>query len=450
MGTHSTSTDTTRPAAAAGRGILKSTVPGPSPEEEVRRRRELIHHKRLALGLLVVAALVFIVCQTIGHAVALSDTALWWVGLIRTGAEAGMVGGLADWFAVTALFRHPLGLPIPHTALVPRKKDSFARSLEDFVSGHFLTGDAARERFLASGATSRFGQWLAVPANADRVVVHGASLASRAMEHVDDSEIREIVTHSVLPRLVAEPVAPLAGALLEQVVEDDVHRRLVDLVVVEAHDWLLDNPDTFASVVGERAPTWTPLWVNSMVVDRLHTEALTWVRDVRDDPRHRLRLAVDDLLRDLARNLREDPATRARAEELKTTFLEHPQTLETGMDLWQVLRRTLRDALDEPDGRLRRRVHAELVDLGARLQDEADLRARVERRVGDVVAGLVDTYGAELVPVISQVIEQWDGKEAADRIELHVGRDLQFIRINGTVVGGLAGLLIHTLGQLAL
>lgn len=409
-------------------------------EADEQRRAALSRMRTLATALFVLAIVVFVLTIHRGGA--------W--GYVNATAEAAMVGALADWFAVTALFRHPLGLPIPHTALVPRKKDTFAKSLEDFVSGHFLTGEAARERFLASDATSRFGHWLADPANADRVVVHGASLASRAMDHVTDGEIREIVAHSVLPRLVNEPVAPLAGALLEQVVEDDVHRRLVDLVVVEAYEWLLDNPDTFASVVGERAPTWTPLWVNSMVVDRLHTEALKWVGDVRDDPRHRMRLAVDDLLRDLARNLREDPATMARAEELKTTFLEHPQTIETGMDLWGILRRTLVDALDEPDGRLRRRVHTELVALGERLQSDPELRARVDRRVGDAVAGLVDTYGAELVPVISQVIEQWDGKEAADRIELHVGRDLQFIRINGTVVGGLAGLLIHTLGQLAL
>ncbi len=372
------------------------------------------------------------------------------LGYVNATAEAAMVGALADWFAVTALFRHPLGLPIPHTALVPRKKDVFARSLEDFVAGHFLTGEAARERFLGSGATVRFGRWLAVPANSERVVVHGARLTTRALDHVSDGEVRELVEHSVLPRLVREPIAPLAGTLLEQVVDDDVHRSLVDLVVVEAHDWLLDNPEKFASVVGERAPTWTPLWVNSIVVDRLHTEALKWVRDVRDDTRHRMRLAVDDLLRDLARNLQEDPSTMGRAEELKETFLLHPQTMDTAMSLWGILRRTLVESLDDPEGRLRTRIQTELVSLGERLQHDAELRARVDRRAGDVLAGLVDTYGAELVPVISQVIERWDGKEAADRIELHVGRDLQFIRINGTVVGGLAGLLIHTVSQLAL
>ncbi|GMA39265.1 DUF445 domain-containing protein [Mobilicoccus caccae] len=403
------------------------------------RRRGLVRMRAVATSLFVLAIVVFVLTMHRDG----------WLGYVNATAEAAMVGALADWFAVTALFRHPLGIPIPHTALVPRKKDVFAKSLEDFVAGHFLTGEAARERLAGSEAAARAGRWLADPANSERVVVHASALTRRALEHVTDEEMQAVLEHSVMPRLVREPVAPLAGTLLGQVVEDDVHRHLVDLVVVEAHDWLLDNPDTFASVVGERAPTWSPLWVNSMVVDRLHTEALRWVRDVRDTRDHRVRLAVDDLLRDLARNLREDPATMRRAEELKETFLTHPQTMDTAMSLWAVLRRTLVDAMEDPEGRLRTRLHEELVSLGERLQHDPDLRTRVERRAGDIIAGLVDTYGAELVPVISQVIQRWDGKEAAERIELHVGRDLQFIRINGTVVGGLAGFLIHALSGLA-
>lgn len=403
------------------------------------RLQSLRRMRFVATSLLVFAAIVFVLTLDRGGV----------LGYVNATAEAAMVGALADWFAVTAIFRHPMGLPIPHTALIPRKKDVFAKSLEDFVAGHFLTGESARERYLSSGATPRVGRWLALPDNSARVVSEIAALTQRGLAQISDGEIREILHHSVLPRLVNEPISPLAGSLLDQVVRDDVHRHLVDLVVVEAHDWLLDNPRTFAAVVGERAPTWTPLWVNDLVVDRLHTEALRWVRDVRDQPTHRVRMAVDELLSDLARNLQEDPATMQRAETLKERFLTHEQTMETALSLWQVARRTLADAMGDPAGRLRARLHSELVSLGGRLQHDEDLRERVDRRVGEIISGVVDTYGAELVPVISQVIERWDGKEAAERIELHVGRDLQFIRINGTVVGGLAGLLIHTFTQLA-
>lgn len=395
--------------------------------------------RTVATSLLVLAALVFVATLHRGG--------VW--GYVNATAEAAMVGALADWFAVTALFRHPLGIPVPHTALVPKKKDVFAKGLEDFVVGNFLTGDAARERFVAAGVTRRVGGWLRDRAHSTRLVAEVSSTLKRGLEHLDDDEVRSVLEKSLLPRLAAEPVSPLAGSLLHQVVADRVHVGLVDLCVVEAHNWLLDNPRTFMTLVTERAPSWAPTWVNDLVGDRLHTEAVKWLRDVRDDPAHHVRLALDDLLRDLATNLGEDPSTMARAEALKERFLTHPQTLETAMGLWEVVRRTLSVSLADEQGPLRERLVDECVALGARLEADEALRARVDERAGAIVASVVESYGPELAPIISQVIARWDGKEAAERIELHVGRDLQFIRINGTIVGGLAGLLIHTLAQLA-
>ncbi len=406
---------------------------------DAARAQGLRRMRAVASSLLVVAALVYIAT--------LHADGVW--GYVNAMAEASMVGAVADWFAVTALFRHPLGIPIPHTALVPRKKDVFAKGLEDFVAGHFLTGDAARERFLASNATARAGRWLADPDNSARIVTEGSSILGRGLDNVAAEEIREIVEGALLPRLAAEPVSPIAGSLLRQVVADGVHKHLVDLLVVEAHVWLLDNPRTFMSVIDARAPSWTPGWVSDLVTDRLHTEAVQWVREIRDDPDHRVRQAVDALLIDLAINLQEDPATMQRTETLKERFLAHPQTTQTAVALWEALRRAVRRALDEPEGPLRRRAVDELSRLGHRLVADQDLRERVDQRVGDAISSLVQTYGPELAPVITQVIARWDGREAAQRIELHVGRDLQFIRINGTVVGGLVGLLIHTLSQLA-
>lgn len=393
----------------------------------------------VALSLLVFAAVVFIATLHRGGA--------W--GYVNATAEAAMVGALADWFAVTALFRHPLGLPIPHTALIPKKKDVFAKSLEDFVVGYFLTGDAVSERYISSGATARIGRWLADRGHSERLVQEGSTIVARGLERIDEEEIRALVQRSLLPRLTAEPISPLAGALLEQVVADRVHHQLVDLVLAEANTWLLENPRTFMDLISERAPSWAPSWVNDLVTDRLHTEAVKWVRDVRDNPQHRVRIAFDALLADLATNLQEDPATMARAEALKERFLTHPQTTDTAVSLWEVLRRTLLAALDDPQGQVRRRAVVELIRLGRRLEHDPELRATVDRRVGEALSSLVQTYGPELAPVISQVIARWDGKEASERIELHVGRDLQFIRINGTIVGGLAGLVIHTLAQLA-
>ncbi|MEI2700787.1 MAG: DUF445 domain-containing protein [Baekduia sp.] len=404
---------------------------------DAERRRGLRRMRFLATALLALAAVVY--ALTTGEEGAL--------GYVNAAAEASMVGAMADWFAVTALFRHPLGIPVPHTALVPKRKDSFALSLEDFFQAHFLTGDAARERYLDAEISKRAADWLTHEKNASRVVHEGSRVGRRVLRRVRDDEVEALLEAVVLPRLAREPVAPLAGSLLEQLVADGAQEDLIDLGCDELGDWLLGNREMFESLLLERAPTWTPDWLNGLVSDRVHAEAVSWLRDIRRDRDHRVRHAIARLLGDLSQNLQHDPRTMARAEAMKERWLEHPQTRATAMALWQVGRTTLHDALDDPDGHVRRRLTEEVVRAGQRIREDDALRARIDQDVGDGLAFLVETYASELTPVITQVINRWDGREASERIELHVGRDLQFIRINGTLVGGLVGLIIHALTQ---
>ena len=203
-----------------------------------------------------------------------------------------------------------------------------------------------------------------------------------------------------------------------------------------------------ASIVGERAPWWTPAWLDEKVIARVHREALSWVADVRDRPNHPARRAFDDLLAQLALDLQHDVDTIARAEALKVRVMTHPQIGASAVAVWDAVRTALLGALDDADGQLRRRGVAALSDFGARLLSDPGLRRRVDGHATDAIGFVVSTYGHEIAKVISQTVDRWDGKEAAERIELHVGRDLQFIRINGTIVGGLAGLAIHTLNVL--
>ena len=406
---------------------------------DAERRRGLRRMRLVATGLLLLAAAVY--GATIDR-----DGVL---GYVNAAAEASMVGAMADWFAVTALFRHPLGIPIPHTALVPKRKDSFALSLEDFFRAHFLTGDAARERYRDAEISRRVAVWLTDEAHARRVVHEGARVGRRVLRRLRDDEVQAVLEVVVLPRLADEPVAPLAGTLLSQFVADDAHQELIDLGCDELGQWLVENQDVFEALLAERAPTWTPDWLNALVTDRVHAEAVSWLHDIRWDRGHRARHAIGRLLGDLAANLQHDAQTMARAEAMKARWLEHPQTLATAMSLWQIGRETLQEALDDPDGHVRRRLTEEVMLAGARIRDDDALRARIDEDVGDGLAFLVEAYGDELTPVITQVIARWDGLEAAERIELHVGRDLQFIRINGTLVGGLVGLAIHAASQLA-
>jgi uncharacterized membrane-anchored protein YjiN (DUF445 family) len=361
-----------------------------------------------------------------------------------------MVGAMADWFAVTALFRHPLGLPVPHTALIPRKKDEFGKSLEDFVAENFLSEEIIRERLGTARIAERIGDWASAPDNAARVIAEGSALLTLALalNRLRDSDVESLVAEVLLPKLVGEPISPIAGNLLSEVLRDNAHHGLVDLVLEEGEHWLIHNQDTFAAVIGERAPWWAPDRLNDLVTDRVHLEAVRWLGDIRADPEHRARKALDSLLAQLARDLLTNPATQDRAERLKTRLLEHPQLLASGMAVFEAVKQALLEALADDDGLLRARASAALADFGTRLRTDARLQARVDAWAADGAVFGVRRYGGELTAVITLTVQRWDGAEAARRIELQVGRDLQFIRINGTIVGGLVGVAIHALSSL--
>ena len=403
------------------------------PELDARRRRGLRQMRTVAVSLLVLAAVVYL----------LTINREGFLGYVNAGAEASMVGAIADWFAVTALFKHPLGLPIPHTALIPQRKDDLGRSLEEFFAENFLTEGVIRERVAGADLSRRVGEWLAEDVNARRVVDEGASLLHSGLERVRDVDMVSLIQEALIPRFLEEPISPIAGSLLQEVVADKAHHGLVDLALDEADRWLSENKDTFAEIVGERAPWWSPPAVNDRVTNRVHVELLAWIRDIRQAPYHHARQALDDLLAQLAQDLQHDEATMARTERLKERVLTHPQLVVTATSLWNAFRRALMESLEDTDGLVRRRALAELHAFSGRLSEDAALRGRLDGYAADLAVFVVDRYGDELTAVITSTINRWDGKEAARKIELHVGRDLQFIRINGTVVGGLVGVVIH-------
>jgi uncharacterized membrane-anchored protein YjiN (DUF445 family) len=268
-------------------------------------------------------------------------------------------------------------------------------------------------------------------------------VAAIALAKVRDDHIESLVRDALTPRFREEPIAPLLGGLLSEALHDDLQHGLVDLAVEELHGWLVENPDTVAEVIGERAPWWAPPRLNEAVTGRIHAELVNWVADIRDDPRHRARLALDSVLAQLADDLLHDADTQARAEALKERVLDNPAVIRSAISLWDALRRALTASLQDSDGVVRQRLLTEVTAFAERLNSDAELQTRLDGLAADAAVFVVDRYGAEVTAVITHTIERWDGREAARRIELHVGRDLQFIRINGTVVGGLVGVAIH-------
>jgi uncharacterized membrane-anchored protein YjiN (DUF445 family) len=408
-----------------------------SPADQVRRRG-LIRMKTGATALLLIAAVVYVLALR-----AEASGAGGWAGLLRAAAEAGMVGGLADWFAVTALFRRPLALPIPHTAIIPTRKDALGRTLSDFVGTNFLSEQVVRERLRQADVPRRLGGWLADPGHARRVTAELARALRGAVDVLRDEDVRAVLEPVVLRRLSALPVGPTLGRLLAQVVEDKAHHRLVDLVAASIDDWLRANRDQVVELVARQAPAWSPEFVDRKVATRIYAELTRISGEVRAQPDHAVRQQLDRLLARFAEDLRHDPATIERASGVLTALLDQSEVRRAFGDVISAGRRLLLEMVDDPDGELRSRLAGALVDLGRRLDTDDALRARVDAWVADAAGYVVTHYRDELTRTITDTVQRWDGVETARKVELAVGRDLQFIRINGTVVGALAGIAIY-------
>ncbi|MFF9031260.1 DUF445 domain-containing protein [Streptomyces iakyrus] len=425
-----------RPGGAVNRAM---TTFSPADEEKQRGVRQM---KLTATGLLLFVAVVYVLAKW-----AQNSGAGPWAGYVAAAAEAGMVGALADWFAVTALFRHPLGIPIPHTAIIPTKKDQLGVSLGEFVGENFLSEDVVRQRLRAVGIGSRLGAWLAVPEHADRVTAELSTALRGALTVLRDSDVQAVVGEAITRRANAQEIGPGIGKMLEKVVADGGHKRVVDLVVNRAHDWLVLHRDEVMDAVEGGAPGWTPKFVDRKVGERVYRELLRFATEMRDMPAHPARGALDRFLTDFASDLQSDTDTRARVERLKGEVLGRGEVQDLIASAWTAVRSMIVAAAEDERSELRLRVRASLLSLGSRMAAERKVQDKVDRWVEGAAVYVVTTYRKEITSLITDTVASWDAEHTTKKIEANIGRDLQFIRINGTVVGSLAGLLIYTVSR---
>jgi uncharacterized membrane-anchored protein YjiN (DUF445 family) len=408
---------------------------------DLDRRRALRRMKTIAVLLLVFMAAVFTV------SFALQNTYPW-LAYVRAASEGGMVGALADWFAVTALFKYPLGVRIPHTAIIPNRKDEIGESLGEFVETNFLSDEVVSNRLASIDVAGAVGTWVARPENARRVVAEASTAVRGVASLLDDDDMRDAIEAIARRHLIDPDWAPPLGRLGERILESGGHREAVDLALDRLAEWLEANPDAFGALVSGRLPSWVPSFVDRMVDDRAYTEVLRFLADVRANPDHRLRQALDDYLFELTDRLQHDPATIAKLESAKGRAFDDPRVRELAGTVWDAARTAAIDALSDPDSELRHRAQAALADAGRRLAVDPALGAKVNSWLRDAAAHLVTTYRHDIASIISDTVKGWDASETTEKIELQVGKDLQFIRINGTVVGALAGLAIYTVATL--
>ena len=423
---------------------MAESFAGADPEADAQRLAGLRRMKVVALGFLIGATGVFLACRWAQvHAGAGA-----WVGYVGGAAEAGMVGALADWFAVTALFKHPLGIPIPHTAIIMRKKDQLGEGLGTFVRENFLSPPVVETKLRDAQVPGRLGKWLSEPAHAERVAGETATVLRVLVELLRDDDVQQVIDRMIVRRVAEPQWGPPVGRVLATLLAENRQEALIQLLADRAFEWSLNAGDLIARVVERDSPTWSPRFIDQLVGARIHRELLDFTDKVRRDPGHELRRSATRFLFEFADDLQHDPATVTRADEVKEQLMARDEIANAAATAWKTLKRLVLEGVDDPSSTLRSRIADTAVGIGEALRDDADLRDKVDNWLVRAAQHLVVQYGVEITAIITETIERWDAGEASRRIELHVGRDLQFIRINGTVVGALAGLVIYAVGHL--
>lgn len=410
------------------------------PEE--RQKQEALDRMRaIATGLLAAAAVVFVIARLL--------EGRWpWVGYIRATAEAAMVGAIADWFAVTALFRYPLGIRIPHTAIVPTRKDRIGGSLGRFVERNFLSRDVLGAKVSSMRVGEKLAEWLQRPESAHRLAAHATSALSVMIQALPDEEVEALIERQLGGRLEATEATPLLADALSMVLSGTRRQELLDGTLGLLERLLEDNKDQLRERIEREIPWWVPAPIDDKIYRKIVSGTENALHEVRLDHDHPIRHRFDELVDLSVEKLKTSPELIARGEALKGELLSSSAMDSFSRRLWQDLKGSLLPP--EAGGRsdLAPPIERAIVRLGETLSTDEALLAKVNEWTEGAVLSVAEEYRHEVSQLIATTVAQWDPEDTSRKIELQVGRDLQFIRINGTLVGGLVGLILHTLSEL--
>lgn len=423
-------------------GIRRRTLGAVTPAD-FERLAQLRKMQGVAVILLGAMAVIFVVSFALQEQYP-------WLGYVRAASEGGMVGALADWFAVTALFRHPLGIPIPHTNLISNKKDEIGDGLGSFIEQNFLADEVVHGKLSEISGARMAGNWLQDREHAERLSEMIANAGLGALTVLNDDDVQELIEALVREHVINPEWGPLLGRAVDSFVAGEHHEALLDLAAARLEDWLVSHPEAFDRMVSSRLPAWVPSVAQRFVDERMHAEAVRFTQAVREDREHPFRIAVNGFLSDLANDLGEKPELQVQLETYKHEIFDSPRIRSLAESTWVTARAALVSMLEDPQSELRLRMLVALQDFGVRLTADSTLQFKIDVWVMQVVEHLVRNYRSDLAQVVSDTVHRWDAREAAEKIELQIGKDLQFIRINGTLVGSLAGLAIYTVATLVI
>jgi uncharacterized membrane-anchored protein YjiN (DUF445 family) len=404
----------------------------PVKEAELRRM------KLLASALFWVATLIFVLGSIL-------EDYYPWIGFIRATAEAAMVGAIADWFAVTALFRHPLNLKIPHTAIIPTRKDSIGRSFGHFVKTNFLSGEVISSRLRGMNLTRQVFDWISRAENSRLLADYIAVGLAAVVKVMKDEDVQGLIERNLASRLRSTPIAPLLGKGLSLVMSGNREQELLNGALKLGAHLLRENKTDLMSKISRETPWWLPPTVDRAIYEKIVEATDKVLQEVSNDPKHPLHQKFSEVMDQFVEDLQTSPDVAAREEAWKEELLQQPVVQEFASSLWQDIKTLLLEYDTHPDSDIRQPIQRGLIRFSEAVLENETMVDKINGWLEGGALHLIREYGHEVEQLISQTISNWDAEETSRKIELHVGKDLQFIRINGTLVGGLVGLVIYTI-----
>ncbi len=413
------------------------SVPQPlRPEDEALRVTRLRNMKAWALALLVIATVIFIVAR-------IFEGRYPWLGIVRATAEASMVGGIADWFAVTALFKHPMGIPIPHTAIIPTRKDRVGVTLGAFVQKNFLHKDVIVAKLHTLNAAERMAKWMVEPENSRRIARQLAKSLAAAANVLRDEDVEQVITKAVVGRVQKTQVAPLLGRALSLLTAGNRHQALLDDAIRLLAKGISENQDLIRERVEKESPWWIPGAVDDKIAARIVAALERTMKAVHADPNHPLRERFDNAIDEFIVKLQASPEVILKAEQIKEDLLQADTVRQFSASLWSDAKASIVRHAENPDGFNPETIERGLTAFGNAILADPLLMQKVDAWLIEGVVAVTERYQDEVGELIASTVRRWDPVATSQRIELAIGRDLQFIRINGTLVGGLAGMLLY-------
>ncbi len=397
--------------------------------------------KRLATGLLIFVALLY-------TGSAYFEPHYYWVSYLNAASEAALVGAIADWFAVTALFRHPLSIPIPHTAIIPNRKDAIAKQFGEFVQDNFLSEEVIAEKIRSMHLSQRVAGWIVEPDNAAAVAEQVTAGLAGVVRVINDDDIQAMIERSVEDKIRDTSFAPIIGDLLSFVTSGRRQQDLFDGAVNMGLYLLEDSDRDIREKVGEETPWWFPSSVDKAIYARIVRSVSKMLYEMQVDIYHPLRVRLVNMMNEFMEDLKHSEGIRDKEAAIKEDLLQAPAVVEFTGSLWRDIKTVLIEQSENPNAELQRAIEQSVIRFGQSILEDETLAQKIDGWAEDSARFLIRTYGHEVAELISETIEGWDPEVTSGRIEEQIGKDLQFIRINGTIVGGLVGLSIHSIREL--